>query len=973
MADMTLEEALAAADVSTTPVNDILMIDPESRTIIVPASEMLFGVRQDMDAERKHFKCPKIVGDNIDLSQCHIYISYVPSKQDGTYDINDDVGGYWCEDLAVDGDYITFSWKLSGNVFAKAGYIAFAVYAKQEDADGNMQTKWHTTFAIGKVLDTLPDGEQIAEKYADVIEQLLNKMENVEKVATPEAMKGYVEEFLNENPPSGMTDEEREQLNKNTEDISSLSEEMTNLDVRSISSITKTSSDGLIDTYTIKYTDGTTSTYTIKNGDADSTTIKSIIDELLLEHPEWTTTVQDGTITEAKLADDVKNKLGTSNDYKWIAKGQMREPVRDFQGWAHGVQFDKELGVAVCMIISGEGSHSNKAPYYRATIEQSTGYMSEYEEVMVYDADGNELTDCGYFSSFNILSDGTYIMTDYYRRFFTSDDKGYTWNYSHTVTMENEADNCTIWGITELSNGRWLASNGGHDNSYGGTFYSDDKGKTWTRVKTTTVTGAADAGWSFPEGVTPFEAVFIEIGNGKVVQYARATNNGRNSSGTARANQEPALFSKSDDYGTTWTTFVCSAGITDMSCCNGKIVIKDGYVHFLYGSRRLGITDPEGNVRNGCMYYTKTTLENAYLDVWETPVIVDYDHWDADTAASVTDIGYPSLWLDNLGNLNGVYYDSAESTGDNAAYCANWRYLVGNPYLNQYLIKNESSGSKVVSYSQKKVDEIIASLVSDYETKISELDAKLTKKIAQIVISGGGSIGEEDDSTDGTMYILSGLVDCWNFTEESNYDIDNNIIKSEFGKYGMTYAAYDNTIGTVTKKSSNRVSDLSGNAINTWGDGIDNGVSFELLMHSIGTGGYCLGINTDLNNVSNTAYMFSEKKKIYPANGALVVSDDTTAWWQKTVNADVRNPHLVVTYTADKMTLYENGMATYSLTAVDAGIDAFDLEYFKSAYVCTNRQSMYIYMMRIYNKALTAEEVQNNYQYELSNNPVFKE
>lgn len=229
MADMTLEEALAAADVSTTPVNDILMVDAEARTIIVPASEMLFGVRQDMDAERKHFKCPKIVGDNVDLSNCHIYISYVPSKQDGTYDINEDVGAYLCEDLDVDGDYVTFSWKLSGNVFVKAGYIAFAVYAKQADADGNLKTKWHTTFAIGKVLDTLPDGEQIVEKYADVIEQLLNKMENVEKVATPEAMKGYVEEFLNENPPSGMTDEEREQLQKNTEDISSLSDEMEQL------------------------------------------------------------------------------------------------------------------------------------------------------------------------------------------------------------------------------------------------------------------------------------------------------------------------------------------------------------------------------------------------------------------------------------------------------------------------------------------------------------------------------------------------------------------------------------------------------------------------------------------------------------------------------------------------------------------------------------------------------------------------
>lgn len=228
MDNMTLEEALAAADVSTTPVNDILMVDAEARTIIVPASEMLFGVRQDMDAERKHFKCQKIVGDNVDLSNCHIYISYVPSKQDGTYDINEDVGAYLCEDLDVDGDYVTFSWKLSGNVFVKAGYIAFAVYAKQADADGNLQTKWHTTFAIGKVLDTLPDGEQIVEKYADVIEQLLNRMDEVEAIATPEAMQNYVEAYLAENPPSGMTADEKAQLQKNTEDISSLSEEIAN-------------------------------------------------------------------------------------------------------------------------------------------------------------------------------------------------------------------------------------------------------------------------------------------------------------------------------------------------------------------------------------------------------------------------------------------------------------------------------------------------------------------------------------------------------------------------------------------------------------------------------------------------------------------------------------------------------------------------------------------------------------------------
>ena len=55
----------------------IFVIDGESRTITVPDSERLFGVEGDKDVERKYFQCPKIVGDNIDLSQHQIYVSYV--------------------------------------------------------------------------------------------------------------------------------------------------------------------------------------------------------------------------------------------------------------------------------------------------------------------------------------------------------------------------------------------------------------------------------------------------------------------------------------------------------------------------------------------------------------------------------------------------------------------------------------------------------------------------------------------------------------------------------------------------------------------------------------------------------------------------------------------------------------------------------------------------------------------------------
>ena len=68
---------------SSGPVKDAITIDGESRVISVPASEILFGVETDKDVERKHFRCPKIVGDGIDLSKHQIYISYITSDSTG--------------------------------------------------------------------------------------------------------------------------------------------------------------------------------------------------------------------------------------------------------------------------------------------------------------------------------------------------------------------------------------------------------------------------------------------------------------------------------------------------------------------------------------------------------------------------------------------------------------------------------------------------------------------------------------------------------------------------------------------------------------------------------------------------------------------------------------------------------------------------------------------------------------------------
>lgn len=206
----SLEEAMRQSEDSIeqlddgliTPVNDIFMINPETRVIEVPESERLFGVNFDKDVEKKYFKCPKIVGNNIDLSKHKIYVVYQKANENITT-LMGEVGKYWCEDVRVDetGDYIEFSWLLSGNVLREQGFIAFKVVAVYIDTETEeLKTRWNTVPSVGLVRYTLSDGEELTEQYADVITQLLQRMDAVEDIATPEAMQGYVEKYLGEHP-----------------------------------------------------------------------------------------------------------------------------------------------------------------------------------------------------------------------------------------------------------------------------------------------------------------------------------------------------------------------------------------------------------------------------------------------------------------------------------------------------------------------------------------------------------------------------------------------------------------------------------------------------------------------------------------------------------------------------------------------------------------------------------------------------
>lgn len=167
---MTEQEALMLAQAGIDG-SETLLIDADTRSIYIPESEKFFGVESDQNVERKKFKCPKIVGDNIDLSTLHLYINY----QNG----NGNKDSYMIQDMAVSGDYITFSWVLSRNVAAYKGTVRFVFCAKKADNSGNLVNEWNTTVAEGEVIEGLEATATVADNNPDIIEQMLTLLKNV--------------------------------------------------------------------------------------------------------------------------------------------------------------------------------------------------------------------------------------------------------------------------------------------------------------------------------------------------------------------------------------------------------------------------------------------------------------------------------------------------------------------------------------------------------------------------------------------------------------------------------------------------------------------------------------------------------------------------------------------------------------------------------------------------------------------------
>lgn len=162
--------------------SDICTIDAKTRVIFVPSTIVVGGVQSDKNAERIKFSCPKIVGDNLDLSKFSVRINFENvSSVDFNVSIKDQ---YICDDVAVDGENVTFSWLIGRNAARYMGTVRFIVCAVKTDSDSNISVEWNTAIAEVPVLEGIEiDQPQIGQEEKDVINQLLELTKNTSSEA----------------------------------------------------------------------------------------------------------------------------------------------------------------------------------------------------------------------------------------------------------------------------------------------------------------------------------------------------------------------------------------------------------------------------------------------------------------------------------------------------------------------------------------------------------------------------------------------------------------------------------------------------------------------------------------------------------------------------------------------------------------------------------------------------------------------
>lgn len=266
---MNVDEVLAKMDTLDANEKEIqYIIDENLRVISIPPLGVVIGVEGDKDVNSVKFKMVRYY-KGIDLSKFEIRINFANANGDLSY--------YTVKNLTVTDDTLTFEWLVGYLVTQYKGTVRFIVRMITTDAStGEVQQAFDTTIGEARSLEGLLVDVPTDEKVYDIVAQLKTDLTD------------HVNNLLETIP------EDYNELNKKVEDntlgISKLKEDLEILN-----------NGGLI---------------------LKDEIINRDIENWLDEHPEATTTVEDGAITSTKFNEEV-TKWTKDRISKYLDEGKV--------------------------------------------------------------------------------------------------------------------------------------------------------------------------------------------------------------------------------------------------------------------------------------------------------------------------------------------------------------------------------------------------------------------------------------------------------------------------------------------------------------------------------------------------------------------------------------------------------------------------------------------------------------------------
>lgn len=236
---MDLDNIVVPDDISVQSNEERIVIDPITRVINIP-EDYIIGVESDEKSDRMYFQCPKIVGDNVDLSKLKLYVNFENA--------NKERDNYFVDDITVSEGNILFSWLFSRKVTKYKGDVKFIVCAKK--SEDNLTLEWNTTVAKGLSLEgievELSDEEQsIASDYLIQLEKELSALAETENNRLLTTSSNQITNITNKGS-------EQVQLIENTakKALDSIPSTYTDLQkqVDTIESVTNSSATGIVET-----------------------------------------------------------------------------------------------------------------------------------------------------------------------------------------------------------------------------------------------------------------------------------------------------------------------------------------------------------------------------------------------------------------------------------------------------------------------------------------------------------------------------------------------------------------------------------------------------------------------------------------------------------------------------------------------------------------------------------------------------